>query len=91
VAGGQANVIAGGGVKVYVTWTAPEDVATVPCVTTEVMFTLKAAANAAAEIPEAAVALPVGTAPDDCPPVIVSVVLGGAHVTPAGPVGVKVT
>jgi hypothetical protein len=73
VLAGQASVIAGGGVNVYTTDTAPDEVATVPRVTEELMFTLKGAAKAAAEMPPVAVTVPVGTAPDDWPPVTVKV------------------
>jgi len=91
VVAGQASEMAGGGVNSYATVTAPDDVATVPCVTRELTATLKAAAYAAAEMPPDALAVPVGTAPEDWPPVTVKVRLAGDHVTPGGPPGTKVT
>jgi hypothetical protein len=42
-----------------VTVTAPDEVATVPCVTAEDTFTLNGKENAAVDMPEAAVAEPV--------------------------------
>jgi hypothetical protein len=54
-------------------------------------FTLNVAANAAAEMPEVALMLPVGAGPDDRAPPVVSFTLGANHVTPAGSAGTKVT
>jgi hypothetical protein len=84
-------VIAGGGVNVYTTETAPDEVATVPCVTEELMFTLNAAAKAALLTPPVALEPPVTIAPEDGPPVTVNVWLAGDHVTPPGPAGTNTT
>jgi streptogramin lyase len=76
---------------VYTTDTAPDEVATAPNETEELMLTLNAAANAAAEMPAVAFAPPVGSAPDEVPPDTDSVWLAGDQVTPLGPAGAKTT
>ena len=74
----------------YTTEAAPDELATVPSVTSEVTFTVNAVANASAEMPEAFM-VPVGAGPDDRPPLVVSVTLAGDHVTSPGPAGAKVS
>ena len=74
----------------YTTEAAPDELATMPAVTSEVTLTVNGVANASAEMPEALM-VPVGAGPDDLPPLVVSVTLGGAQVTSAGPAGTKVS
>lgn len=95
--GSQIQFLVGGGgggvivVKVYVTVTAPDEVATVPWLTDELTFTLNGAAKLVPVTPPVALAVPVGSEPDDGPPTTVKVVVDGDHVTPVGPAGVKTT
>ena len=76
----------------YVTVTAPDEVATTPLATAELRPTLNAAAKLVSVSPVVlAVAVPVGSEPEDGPPVTTKVVLARVHVMPAGPAGTKVT
>jgi len=77
--------------KVYVTVTAPDEVATVPLATAELRPTLNDAAKLAFVRPVVAVTVSVGSEPEDGPPVTVKMSLARDHVTPAGPAGTKVT
>ena len=74
----------------YTTEAAPDELATVPAATSEVTFTVNPAVNASVDMPEAFM-VPAGAGPDDRPPLVVSVTLGGDHVTSAGPAGTNVS
>jgi len=98
LAGSQLQFRVGGGgggggaaENVYTTDTAPDEVATAPVMIAELTLTLYAEAKAALLTPAVALAVLVGSAPEDPAPITIKVVLEGDHVTPAGPAGAKVT